>query len=287
MKKNVVRPIAREPLSKGIYRSLKAAILNGKLSPGERITELELGAMFKTSQGPVREALKHLEQEGLVTREPYKGTFISQITSEEVHEVYVLRILIESIAVKRFMDRATVNDINKLQELIHMMENAAAKNDVATLVEHDMMFHQYICKQSGSSLLLQIWMIIHGKARIVAAMGNRLWDSKLSDIVEMHQPLLDSIADGNIVKAFDLINTHTRSVWDRLPKSFWEDLPKEKNEDSFELSGMSKLDHEWNIAAVLADLLNTGLSSKNRSINENLSKIRSKPKKNSKAMGEK
>jgi DNA-binding GntR family transcriptional regulator len=266
-----IHPIAREPLSETIYKSLKASILNGELAPGERIRELELSRLFDTSQGPVREALKHLEQEGLVIREPYKGTFISQVTNEEVHEVYVLRILIEGIAVKRFMDRAASRDIERLQELICQMKKAAVENDVATLVEHDMMFHQYICEQSGSNLLLQIWMIIHGKARIVAAMGNRLQESNLNDIAGMHQPLLDSISAGNIVKAFDLINTHTRTIWDRLPKSFWERLPKEKNKEPFSVPGTRKLSEEWNIAAVLADLLNTGISIDKKSVKKNIS----------------
>lgn len=222
-----VHPIVREPLSESIYKSLKASILSGELSPGERIRELELSRLFKTSQGPVREALKLLEQEALVTREPYKETFISQITREEVNEVYALRILIESIAVKRFIGRATEEDIDKLQGFIDVMRQAAAKNDVPTLVEYDMMFHQYICEMSGSKVLFQIWMIIHGKTRLASALANRFHIKRLDEIAEMHQPLLDSIVSKKGDLALDVVNSHIRFIWLQYPDEFWENLPKE------------------------------------------------------------
>ena len=222
-----VHPVAREPLSESIYKSLKASILNGELSPGERIRELELSRLFNTSQGPVREALKLLEQEGLVTREPYKETYISQITREEVNEVYALRILIESIAVKRFIDRAMEEDTDKLQGFIDVMRQAAAEDDVPTLVEYDMMFHQYICAKSGSKVLFQIWMIIHGKTRLASALANRFHINRLDEIAGMHQPLLDSIVSKQGDRALDLVNTHIRFIWLQFPDEFWENLPKE------------------------------------------------------------
>jgi DNA-binding GntR family transcriptional regulator len=222
-----VHPIPREPLSESVYKSLKASILNGELCPGERIRELELSRLFNTSQGPVREALKLLEQEGLVTREPYKGTFISQITREEVNEVYALRILIESIAVKRFLDRATEEDIAKLQKFIDAMKQAAAKDDVPTLVEYDMMFHQHICRMSGSKVLFQIWMIIHGKTRLASALANRFHMKRLDEIAGMHQPLLDSIVSKQGDRALDLVNSHIRFIWLQFPDEFWENLPQE------------------------------------------------------------
>ena len=234
-----VHPITREPLAETIYKSLKASILNGELRAGERIRELELSRLFNTSQGPVREALKLLEQEGLVTREPYKGTFISKITREEVNEVYALRILIESIAVKRFIDRAAKEDIDKLQGFIDMMKQAAAKDDVPTLVEYDMMFHQYICEMSGSKVLFQIWMIIHGKTRLASALANRFHIKRLDEIAGMHQPLLDSIASKKSDRALDLVNSHIRFIWLQFPDEFWENLPKENG------NGMNKIPEDY------------------------------------------
>ena len=248
-----VHPIAREPLSESIYKSLKASILRGELSPGERIRELELSRLFNTSQGPVREALKFLEQEGLVTREPYKGTFISQITREEVNEVYALRILIESIAVKRFIDRSTEEDIDKLQGFIDLMKQAAAKDDVPTLVEYDMAFHQYICEMSGSKVLFQIWMIIHGKTRLASALANRFHIKRLDEIAGMHQPLLDNIASKQSERALDHVNSHIRFIWLQFPDEFWENLPQEKGNGT---NGMPTDYGRSNDDSIIADVLN-------------------------------
>jgi len=222
-----VQPIAREPLSEGIYKSLKASILSGRLSPGERIRELELSRLYNTSQGPVREALKLLEQEGLVTREPYRGTFISNLTKEEVNEVYALRILLESIAVRRFIGRAGKKDIDTLQGFVDAMTQAADDEDVPTLVENDMMFHEYLCKVSGSKVLFQIWIIIHGKTRLASALANRFHIKHLDDIAGMHQPLLNSIAAKENDRALELIHSHIRLIWSRFPDEFWDQLPGE------------------------------------------------------------
>lgn len=253
-----VQPVPRELLSESVYKSLKASILNGELRPGERIRELELSRLFNTSQGPVREALKLLEQEGLVTREPYKGTFISQITREEVNEVYALRILIESIAVKRFIDRATEADIAILQESIDVMQQAAAKDDVPTLVEYDMMFHQHICRMSGSNVLFQIWMIIHGKTRLASALANRFHIKRLDEIAGMHQPLLDSIVAKQGDRALDLVNSHIRFIWLQFPDEFWENLPQENRRRTSGMpAGYGRSADDTIIADVLSHISNS------------------------------
>ncbi|MBW1699146.1 MAG: GntR family transcriptional regulator [Deltaproteobacteria bacterium] len=276
MSLELVQPIAREPLSEGIYKSLKASILNGTLSPGERIRELELSRWFNTSQGPVREALKLLEQEGLVTREPYKGTFISQITREEVNEVYALRILLESIAVRRFIGRVRKKDIETLRGFIDMMRQAAAEGDVPTLVEHDMMFHQYICETSGSRVLLQIWMIIHGKTRLASAIANRFHIKHLDEIAEMHQPLLDSIAARHSSRALEIINEHIRFIWLQFPEEFWDHLPQEKDGAEMHSTSSDSELVDWNKTDLLSQILHGTLNMKTGRAGKKQGKIKNR-----------
>jgi len=229
------------------------------LSQGERIRELELSRSFNTSQGPVREALKCLEQEGLVKRIPHKGTFVSQITREEVEEIYVLRALVEGIAVKRFLRRVTEEDITTLQGYVEAMRRAAGEGDVSVLVEQDMLFHQYICRGSGSKILLQIWSIIHGKARLASAAADRLRRDNLNEIAEMHQPLLDSIASGEMDRALEFIKIHIQYLWDQIPREFWNHLSQENKDakharprEADEGSG------DWDIVAAVASIFGTG-----------------------------
>lgn len=254
--------LSREPLSDGIYNSLYKAILSGSLPPGEHVPELELSRTFNTSQGPVREALKRLEQEGLVNRIPHKGTFVSRITREEVLEVYALRTLIESIALKRFIFRANEEDIRKLQGFVDTMRQAASETDVSTLVEQDMSFHRYICSGSGSKILFQIWSIIHGKARLASAAADRFHRINLNEIAELHQPLLNSIFSRESERALHLIKMHIHYLWDRIPQEFWDSIPKENQTDPeakraeyYEWSG------DWSLEAVMADICGANLRS--------------------------
>ncbi len=108
-----------------VLTSVRAAILAGVLSPGARLRQEELAERFGTSRIPVREALRALEYEGLVTSEPHRGFTVTELDADDVEEVYDLRIVLESHAVRVALPLLTDEDLEELEQLYQAMTSAA------------------------------------------------------------------------------------------------------------------------------------------------------------------
>jgi DNA-binding GntR family transcriptional regulator len=168
------------------------------------------------SQGPIREAIQRLSTEGLVITFPHKGTYISQISQEEIQEVYSLRELLESFAVKRAMAKISHRDIVHLQGLVDEMRDCARLGDHPGLVERDMRFHEYVCEKSGHKILLDVWRMIDGRVRGFLSITNRMYWPDLSEIASCHQALVDSLKSGDPEGASEEFCRHMRGIWDRI-----------------------------------------------------------------------
>ncbi len=96
------------------------AILSGVLGPGARLRQEELAEVFGTSRIPVREALRALEYEGLVSSEPHRGFTVTALDADDVEEVYALRILLESEAVRLALPLLTDEDLEELEVLFRV-----------------------------------------------------------------------------------------------------------------------------------------------------------------------
>lgn len=107
-----------------VLETLREAILNGILSPGARLRQEDLAAAFQTSRIPVREALRALEYEGLARSEPHRGFAVTALDADEIEEIYDLRIVLESHAVRLAIPLLTEDDFAELQALYDQMENS-------------------------------------------------------------------------------------------------------------------------------------------------------------------
>jgi DNA-binding GntR family transcriptional regulator len=90
----------RATLTDQALRQIREAIRSGKLKPGDRLLETQLAEEMHISRFPIREALRYLEKEGLVQTEPFKGTYVAQLTEKDMEELYSLRSAIEELAVR-------------------------------------------------------------------------------------------------------------------------------------------------------------------------------------------
>jgi DNA-binding GntR family transcriptional regulator len=109
--------------------SVRQAILSGILGPGARLRQEELADVFGTSRIPVREALRALEYEGLVTSVPHRGFTVTALDADDVEEVYDLRILLESEAVRLALPLLTDEDLDDLEKLFRVMQDAGSPDD--------------------------------------------------------------------------------------------------------------------------------------------------------------
>jgi DNA-binding GntR family transcriptional regulator len=112
-----------------VLTSVRAAILAGVLSPGARLRQEDLAERFGTSRIPVREALRALEYEGLVTSEPHRGFTVTELDADDVEEVYELRIVLESHAVRLALPLLTDEDLAELEQLYKAMTSAATPDE--------------------------------------------------------------------------------------------------------------------------------------------------------------
>ena len=109
-----------------VLSSLREAILTAALPPGTRLRQEKLAELFGTSRIPVREALRALEYEGLVTSMPRRGFSVTELDADDIEEVYDLRILLESHAVRLAVPLITDEDLQALEELYAQMVAAAS-----------------------------------------------------------------------------------------------------------------------------------------------------------------
>jgi DNA-binding GntR family transcriptional regulator len=175
-----------------VVEILRSAIIMGAYEPGERLIEATLSAELGTSRGPVREALRQLENEGLVELYPYRGAVVLGVSDEEVQEVLIpVRLTLERYSFAKALDRMTDDDVAELGKQVWLMEQAAAAGDLARLVEADLRFHEIVIAASGQTHTVQIWRTIWPRIRAYFLRYGKGKD--LATMVDEHRELLAAL----------------------------------------------------------------------------------------------
>ena len=171
---------------------LRRAIIVGRLEPGERLIEARLSRELGTSRGPVREALRQLENEGLVTSFPYRGAIVLGVSDEEVQEVLIpLRLTLERHGFAHALERLTDDDFAELGKQVWLMEQAAETGDLFAAVEADLRFHDIVMTASGQTHTVQIWRSIWPRSLAYIYRYSR--SSTLETVVGEHRDLLAAL----------------------------------------------------------------------------------------------
>ena len=185
------------PRGQQVAEILRNAIIIGTYEPGERLIEATLSTELGTSRGPVREALRHLENEGLVMSFPYRGAVVLGVSDEEVQEVLIpIRLTLERYSFAHALDRLTDADFAALGKQVWVMEQAAASNDLPRVVEADLRFHDIVISSSGQTHTVQIWRTIWPRIRAYFYRYGRGKD--LTTMVREHRELLAALQSRNV-----------------------------------------------------------------------------------------
>jgi DNA-binding GntR family transcriptional regulator len=193
-------PAARRTLGAEVTHALRQAILTGRYRPGDHLTEAEIAQQMAVSHGPVREALRELEQEDLVVLEPHRGAFVKSFTAEDAREVYQFRSAIETAAVHLVVDRLRESDIAHLEGLIDRMRMASARRDVDTLIELDLEFHQFLCERCGNRRMYEAWLRLSSPIRLLLTMAVPRYLSP-EETAESHTPILAALRRRDAIAA--------------------------------------------------------------------------------------
>lgn len=207
----VFTEVRGEPLSGVVLRIVREAIVTGRLAPGEPINQAELSKQLGTSRAPLREALRQLEKEGLVTNVPYRGTIVTPLTARGVEELQAFRRLVEVSAAEQAIARATDADLDMLSVLLANMERCAEANDLDCMNTADISFHTHIIEMSRNDLLQDVWQSYVSRIRRALGLRNRV-NRDLGSIVALHRDLLTAIRERDVVGVKHCYETHGADV---------------------------------------------------------------------------
>lgn len=205
------------PLRDEVLATLRQALMGGGFAAGERIREVELAARLGVSRGTLREALRHLEQEGLVVTNPHRGTTVVNPTDEEIGDIFGLRIALESYAAEQAAQVATPEDLDALQAVADDF-NALSSTGRATLAPRlglDLHFHQLICEAGGNPRLLRTWTELCAPIRLLlSALDAPFMNS--DNVVDQHQQIIDALRDRDAAAARAILIDHLLESRDRM-----------------------------------------------------------------------
>jgi DNA-binding GntR family transcriptional regulator len=200
-----------------VARELRALVVSGEVQPGERLVEERLTERFGVSRPPLREALRILEQEGLVQRLPRRGAIVTPLAADDVREIYSLRWALERLALELALPLEDAARLEPLREAVEAMRSAG---DRQALLESNWRFHLALVSLPGHRRLLAAYESLLAQLRLCMAMNLRFREQVTgdpADSVRRHERLLELIAAGEPAAVLREIEAHgDRSFMERL-----------------------------------------------------------------------
>ncbi len=200
--------LERDCMSDRIRRVLAERIIGGQLAPGERLVEMRIAEEFKTSQAPVREALRELETLRLVESEPYRGTRVREVGEREMAEAYAVRAVLEQAAAETAAPVLKGN-IGELRCCLEVLRASALAGDYAGFARSNLEFHRRIVEASGNRILLQTWDSLGFETRVRIRLARH--EPDLAHLANIHDPIFEALEAGDGPKAGRLLREHAES----------------------------------------------------------------------------
>src|SRR5919108_340195 len=199
-----------------VAERLVIAIQEGTLKPGERLVETQLAARLGVSRAPLREALKALEANGIVESRRGRGTYVREVTAEEVEHMLVVRSVLEGLAARLYAVSATPAMIDQLADLNERIEEAARAGETIEWRRLDWSFHEQICAFSGNPFLLNTWRSLSNLVRIFLQ-RHEGYLTDMQAVLATHRAVIKAIRDRDPNRAEKLFRgTVLRSGYARL-----------------------------------------------------------------------
>jgi DNA-binding GntR family transcriptional regulator len=202
--------LAKTNLREQALRALRNAVTSGEIEPGTHLVETELSAALSISRGTLREALRQLQQEGLVEVTERGRLRVRTLSRSEIEDMFAVRSALEGLAaaiLARRPERQAV--VAALQSALDGL--AAATGSIHEMVEIDLEFHRILCQLTGNSALLHSWEGIAGSIRMsIMFAGAERAVANMS--VPRHQALVDAIAGGDPEYARAAVDEHMQGA---------------------------------------------------------------------------
>lgn len=192
-----------------VYSWLRNEIVTGAYRPGTRISQEMIAEILGVSRMPVREAIRHLQAEGLVTNTPHKGCMVTQLTKEELEELYDIRLALETLAIRLATEYITNEELRNLEAIFAKMTKATKTNEYNFRLNQQ--FHMAIYEASKRPRLVRmlgsIWASIEPYRRAFTSLPGRI-----PVALDHHRCMLDALKSRDAAKAVHYVEEHLKEV---------------------------------------------------------------------------
>ena len=207
-------------LGSRVFQRLREDILSGKYKEHDELRENTLGKELGVSRTPVREALRQLELEGLVTIIPNKGAYVTGISSKDIRDIYILRSMLEGLCARWATEHITEEQLDELEEVILLSEFHMKKvsgNNADQVTDLDGKFHKILYEASDSRILSHVLMDFHKYVQ-QARRNSVVSEERARKSIREHKQILRAIRDNDADLAEQLANEHILHVMQNLKK---------------------------------------------------------------------
>lgn len=196
-----------KPLREMVYEELKLQILTGGIVPGTRMMEVELAEEMGVSRTPIREAIRKLEKEGLVTIEPRRGAYASRISTEDMVEILEVRQDLEGLAAFFAATRMSKENLEELKSIAEKYNKAVEEGNMQDMIRFDTMFHRKIVDSCSNKILVHM---VEQLQEMVLRFRYIYYDNfrRAEHMPAEHRAILEAIADGDEEKAREAADVH-------------------------------------------------------------------------------
>jgi DNA-binding GntR family transcriptional regulator len=219
-KATAMRSIDIQSTQDSVVKAIQSAIFSGELKLGQRIMEEELAATFQISRATVREALRRLEQVGLVQIKPRRGTFVTRLTLKEVERTCRLRAALEGLAARYASERLTENDWHAVKRAVDEMKVAAETGDSTAFLSLDRKFHELIWALAQDDQLEHILRFLSTPYFAFVASVSTLLLSDVSKVGRAHEKYLNALRSGDP----EQVQKKVQEIHEGLAVGFMADL---------------------------------------------------------------
>ncbi len=202
------------PLTQLVAQAIRARILSGALAPGERLVEAHWSQALGVSRVPVREALRTLAAEGVVTIEPRRGATVTGYTAEQVHELVEVRATLEGLNARLAAKRRDRELLQGLERRMAAGAQVTEKSSLAKLQQDNDDFHETLARAASNSVLQDLVRMLRERTAVIfaphaARRTKETWDE--------HGAILRAVIDGDAELAALLAARHVHSAAQALP----------------------------------------------------------------------
>jgi DNA-binding GntR family transcriptional regulator len=219
-------PAPNTSLPETIAALLRERIVDGQFEPGAKLVEAEIARQLQISRGPVREALAQLRAEGLVIERPRRGSFVAELTTDDVREIYELRGALEGRAARLIIEHNDADGIRQLGAILDQLKVAAARDDRHAFSELDASFHDELCRLSGNGRLHRAFVQQSGLLNVLLRLEITTQYETLDGLLAEHVELFDDISSGDPQRAAAGCERHLAQALERVTEMLRASSPR-------------------------------------------------------------